>query len=263
MRPPRLLAADEAAQIIEWSVQDNALAVICTQTNSNWCTFKSRFLEHDPRRRFFVLDYQETHGATPPELIQGQYVGISVRHRSHKLMFASLVEARGRFLLEDGTSINAVRYRWPESVTELQRRAYNRTPIPRGTTLNVQLWSGAASLTSARPESVVAGTALDISCGGCLLRADTGALPDWCEDQTLCVELGLPDGRPPLLLHGAYRGVRREEGRPLIAIQFVGLEISADGRTALQRLARCIQRLHRAGAAANYPSDDARHPSSP
>ncbi len=263
MRPPRLLAADEAAQIIEWSVQDNALAVICTQSDANWTTFKSRFLEHDPRRRFVVLDYQETHGTTPPDLIQGQYVGISVRHRSHKLMFATIVEARGKFVLEDGTSIQAVRYRWPESVTELQRRAYNRTLVPRTTLLPVQLWSGTANLTAARPESVVVGNALDISCGGCLLRADAAALPDWCEDQTVAAELALPDGRPPLLVHAAYRGVRREDSRPCIAIQFVGLEVSADGRAALQRLARCVQRFHRMGATAAYPQDDARHPSSP
>jgi c-di-GMP-binding flagellar brake protein YcgR len=253
MRPRRILTGEETAVILDEAVRQGALAVLTVHERDCWHMFKSRFLERDANRRFVVLDYQETHGTKPTPLISGQYVGISFRYKSRKVMFATVVEARGRFLVDGKTSVPAVRYRWPESLTELQRRAYYRTPVPAGVHLIANLWpGGVAARDQAQSDtlSVITGDANDLSCGGTLIRIKQVEPPNWADNQTLGVELHLPDGQPPLLVDAYYRGMRHDsDNHVCAAVQFVGLELSLDGRGLLQRLARCVQKFHRTSLA--------------
>lgn len=248
MRPRRILDRGETAELIGRAVADHALAVLSVRRGAQWITFKSKFLERDPNGRFFVLDHQETHGAEPPELEPGQQIGVSFRHKSRKIMFASVVEAKGRFLVDDSTSVTAIRYRWPESITEMQRRAYHRTIVPPSAHMRTTFWAGGSSAREDNEAlSVWGGESLDLSCGGTLIQLGAVPEPTWLLDQVLGVEIELPDGRSPLMLDAYYRGTRRDEDNQVyVATQFVGLEMTEDGRTALHRLARCIQRFHRA-----------------
>jgi c-di-GMP-binding flagellar brake protein YcgR len=262
MRPRRIISKQEAAQIFEQAAHERALVVLSTQQAEDWHTFKSRFLECDPRQRFFVLDHQPTHGTMPPPLIPGQYVGVSLRHKSRKVMFSTVVESKGRFVVDGDGDVPAIRYRWPQTLTELQRRAYFRTPVPPGAAVAVSLWPGGIA---ARCESQgagiepVAGECMDLSCGGTLIRV-RDSFPGLADDQTVGVELRLPDGRPPLQLDAQYRGVRPDgAGYACVAVQFVGLEISPEGRTALQRLARCVQQFHHLEVPSRRPDGHAPH----
>lgn len=249
MSTRRIVASQESAALIDGAVQSHALAVLSMQTGEGWVTFKSRFLERDPAQKFFVLDYQETHGCLPPALAPGQYLGVSFRHKSRKLLLATVVEAKGKFMTGGAEAITAVRYRWPESLTEMQRRAYYRTPVPPGTTLLAAIWPGGALARDAAqsmPLKSIAGEALDLSCGGTLLRISGAAAPSYAMDATVGIELRIPDGRPPLLVNAHYRGARHDaQGNLCLAIQFVGLELEPENRAILQRLARCVQKFSR------------------
>jgi len=251
MRPRRLVAPREATNIFDDAVRQRALAVLTLQEGHDWVTFKSRFLERDPSGRFFVLDYQPI-GSTPlPTLSEGQYTGVSFRHKSRKVLFATIVEATGHFVLDDKTSVPAVRYRWPTSMTELQRRAYHRTPVPSGMTLLVGFWPGGSAArpdAQASPLQITTGDLVDLSCGGALVRLHKASQPDWVDGQTLGLELQLPDGKPPVVIDGRYRGLRYEESGALSAgVQFIGLEMLPEGRVVLHRLSNAVQRLYRMG----------------
>jgi c-di-GMP-binding flagellar brake protein YcgR len=251
MRPRRILTGREANEILHAAVAEQALAVLSVHDGASWLTFKSRFLERDPQRRFFVLDYRETHGAAPPPLDSGQYIGVSFRHKSRKVMFSTVVEAKGRYLLSGGQSVAAVRYRWPQTMTELQRRAYHRTLIPEGAVLPAAIWSGGAAART-QAHGSLSGECADLSCGGTLIRLREDRAPAWIENATIGVELQLPDGRPPILVDAYYRGCRMDSaGTVCAAVQFVGLEVNPDGRAILHRLARCVQRFHRQTSAAD------------
>jgi len=262
MKPRRILTGEESSAILDEAVKQNALAVLSVHESDGWKTFKSRFLERDGNRRFVVLDYQETHGTQPTSLIAGQYVGLSFRHKSRKVMFATVVEAKGRYMVDGENAVSAIRYRWPESMTELQRRAYYRTPVPPELQVLVSVWPG--GITARKPSqsaalSVVTGEAIDLSCGGTLIRLNQMNMPAWTDNQTLGVELHLPDGQPPLLLDAYYRGSRHDTANQLCAaVQFVGLELSPDGRGLLQRLSRCVQKFHRIMLAADLREGRAR-----
>lgn len=249
MRPRRILTADETSDTLDQAAKENALVVVTVQENDVWHTFKCRFLERDPNRKFFVLDYQETHGTKPIALSPGQYVGISFRNRSRKVMFATVVEAKGRYLVDGKNSVPAVRFRWPEDLTELQRRVYYRTPLPAEMSVMLNLWPGGVNArkpTQQKTLSICTGELLDLSCGGTLVQLNQLEAPDWPDNQSLGVELHLPDGRPPMLMNAYFRGARYDEENQLCAaLQFVGLELTDDGRSILQRLARFVQKIHR------------------
>jgi c-di-GMP-binding flagellar brake protein YcgR len=249
MRPRRILTPQETFEIFDHAVQHGELAVVTLQNKDNWRTFKCRFLERDQNRRFFVLDHQPAPDRPLPELSTGQYVGISFRYRSRKVMFATVVEAKGRFVIDNRESVSAVRYRWPESITELQRRAYFRTPIPHDASVVASVWPGGVEARQGVQSSalqVLSGRIVDLSCGGALVRSSQGAAPPWVDDQTLGLELNLADGRPPVLLNAHYRGVRHDpESNLCFALHFLGLEMTPDGRTVLQRIAACVQKFHR------------------
>jgi c-di-GMP-binding flagellar brake protein YcgR len=253
MRPRRILTAEETFSILDEAVKQNALAVLTVHEHDEWRMFKSRFLERDANRRFVVLDHQETHGTTPSSLTCGQYVGVSFRHKSRKCMFATVVEAKGRYEIDGQTAVSAVRYRWPESMTELQRRAYYRTPVPAEVRLLTNIWPGGVAARGPAQSAaltIVTGEAVDLSCGGMLIRLSQLETPSWSDNQTLGVELHLPDGQAPLLVDGYYRGTRHDHNSQLCAaVQFVGLELAVEGRGILQRLARCVQKFHRSAMA--------------
>ena len=217
MRPRRILSAEEASNMFDEAVRQNALAVLTVHEKGNWHTFKSRFLERDGNRRFIVLDCQETHGTQPPALSTGRYVGLSFRYKSRKVMFATVVEAKGRYLVDGKTAVPAVRYRWPESMTELQRRAYYRTPIPAEVRILVNVWPGGVA---ARPTaqgsalSVVTGEALDLSCG----QPDSGCRAASARRATTLVDRRLlprhaPRHGEPSLHGGPVRRARAVAGR--------------------------------------------------
>jgi c-di-GMP-binding flagellar brake protein YcgR len=254
MRPRRLVSPRDAAAIFDRAVHDRSLAVLTLQDGSDWRSFKSRFLERDAKNRFFVLDYQAFDNEPLPTLTPGQYLGVSFRQKNRKLLFATVVEAKGHFILDEKTSLPAVRYRWPDSITELQRRAYYRTPVRDDMTLLVSLWPGglrARGDAQTAALRVATGELADLSCGGALVRLHQQAPPDFAPNQTLGVELQLPDGRAPLVVDALFRGARSDEAGTLsAAIQFIGLELSVDGRRVLQRLANSVQRLHRLTLAA-------------
>ncbi len=264
MRPRRLLTMQDTIEVVEQSVRDNALAVLTLQSGDEWSTFKSRFLESDPSRRFFVLDYQPVDGQTPPNVDSGQCVGLTVRYKSRKVMFATVVEAKGRFVIDSSASIPAVRYRWPATLMELQRRVYYRTPVPPATPLVVNAWPGGANARNAAQSAtltVVSGHALDISCGGALIRLNQLQAPPWDDRATLGIELHLPDGRPPALCNAHFRGVRHDAQNDLcVAIQFVGLEVTAESRAILQRISRTVQKFHRQTIEEDLRSGQARPP---
>lgn len=249
MKPRRVLEPRDTTAIFDRAVQERALAVLTLQDGTNWSTLKSRFLERDGNGRFFVLDYQSIDDQPLPPVSPGQYVGVSFRQKSRKILFATVVEAKGHFVQDDQQSIAAVRYRWPESLTELQRRAYYRTPVPPEMTLQASVWSGGAAQRAASQGEtlqIAAGQLADLSCGGAMIQLN-GPLPgNWAENDLLGVELQLPDGRAAITLDVRHRGVRQSEnGQAGLAIQFVGLEMLPDGRAVLQRMAACVQKLHR------------------
>jgi c-di-GMP-binding flagellar brake protein YcgR len=248
-------------EIFDQAVREHALVVVTVQEGDDWVTLKSRFLERDSSHHYFVLDYQAPDGGALPSLVPGQYVGISFRHKSRKIMFATVVEAKGKYVLDDKTTVAAVRYRWPQTMTELQRRAYFRTPVPASMTLLANLWLGGAAARAAaqnRTREIVTGQIVDLSCGGCLIRLGNGQPPAWEDNLTLGLELQLGDGRPPIVLNANARGVRQDaQGTFCVAAQFVGLEVTMDGRVVLQRLAASVQRFHRLAPTPDFSSGQA------
>ena len=255
MRSQRVLTPHNTTELFDRAIEEHALAVLTLHDGQAWQTFKSRFLERDPREHFFVLDYVALDNAQLPALTPGECVGVSFRQRSRKFLFSSVVEAKGHFVLDDKTTVAAIRYRWPAGLSEMQRRAYYRTPVPENMTLVASVWSGGVAARASAQQNalqVLTGNVADLSCGGALIQLHQPQPPEWVEGQTLGVETQLPDGRGAMLLDGRYRGARPvSTGVLSVAVQFVGLELNPNGPAMLQRLANSVQRLLRGNLGVN------------
>ncbi len=259
MNPRRMASGFDTADIFARAARERALTVVSIHNGDTWRQFKSRFLERDPARRFFVLDHV-FESDPPPPVTTGQCVGVSLRQSSRKFLFSTIVEAKGNFVFDAKTSVPALRYRWPEHVTELQRRVYYRTPVPPDSPpISVRFWrGGAAALAAANTQpQQFAGKVVNLSCGGAQIAFDGVARVDWAEDELLGIELNVGDGRAPIVIDARFRGARADESYGAsIAVQFMGLELDPNGRQSLQRLAYCVQRLHRLNAAIGDTRED-------
>lgn len=255
MKSGKVLLTFKESEMFDRAVRERAIAQVTLHQDDEWKSFKCRFLERDPNRRFFVLDFLPHEGATLPQMSLGQYVGVSFRSASRKIMLSTVVEAKGRFLSPENNEIPAIRYRWPQAVTELQRRSFYRTPVPDGSTLVAHAWAGGiarrATVQGATLQ-ILTGQLLDLSCGGTLIRLGDSRPPTWAVGDTIGLEIQLGDGRPSALIDAHYRGCRQDEhGRSCMAVQFVGMELSVDGKVVLSRIANAVQRLNRCAAPLN------------
>lgn len=253
MNTGKVALAYVESDLFDRAVRTSAIAQVTTRHNNAWHTFKCRFLECDPTRRYFVLDYLPPPDATLPPLALGQYVGVSFRHSSRKIMLSTVVEAKGRFITSDKQEIAAIRYRWPDAITELQRRAFYRTIVPPDRNLLAHLWPGGVArrqTAQGAPLHILTGRLVDLSCGGCLVRLPGPNAPHWEINECLGMELDLNDGAAAVQLDAHYRSFRND-GQPgiLVAVQFVGLEVTVGGNLVLQRLRRAVQSLARSEGA--------------
>ena len=57
MNPRRMASGFDTADIFARAARERALTVVSIHDGENWTQYKSRFLERDPARRFFVLDH--------------------------------------------------------------------------------------------------------------------------------------------------------------------------------------------------------------
>lgn len=242
MKPRNVETNEIGQELFDTAVRDRALVVVTVQDGAKWQTFKSRFLERDPQERFFVLDYQSIDGRDLPKLAPGQYIGASFRHRSRKVMFSTVMEAKGRFVLDNQSSIPAIRYRWPAAVTELQRRAYVRSIVPEDLQLDAR--GVIAGVSNPDRYATLEGRMVDLSCGGCLVNVDSNNVPhNWPENASVTLDLELP-GDETVRATGNYRGTRfNTDGTSSVAVQFVGLEMSSEGQDTLKKLANAVQHL--------------------
>lgn len=249
MKSGKVLLTFKETDMFDRAVRERAIAQVTLCGEDGWKSFKCRFLERDANRRFFVLDFVPQPGTELPSISLGQYVGVSFRSASRKIMLSTVVEAKGRFVTSDDGEIPAIRYRWPQAVTELQRRSFYRTIVPESLNLIASAWlGGTARRTSAQatPLQILTGKLLDLSCGGTLIRLNESRPPNWGIGDNIGLELGLGDNKPPIQVDAFYRGHRQDEqGRTCIAVQFVGLELSVDGKVTISRLSGAVQRLNR------------------
>lgn len=171
----------------------------------------------------------------------GIIVGGSFRLGHKKCLFSAAVRSCG----PKGKTV-PIQLSWPEHLSQLQRRAYERATPPKGNVIAVRFWIDTGDQTSPDAREVRHGQLEDISAGGMRLRV-ADAISVEMERTYKCVFTPRP-GKPAMVLDSLLRHRESvENGRASLGFQFVGLETSTEGLRTLDRLARLVSHFQRSG----------------
>lgn len=240
-----------SSQAIDEAACRNMAVVLSLQEAGAWSVHKSRFLgATEPQHRLFV-EYPAA--AAPnlptPDIRVGEHIGVAFRRGHKKCVFTSVVLERGDYGLNDEIRVQSLTLSWPDSVQELQRRAYYRAAVPRHRNVAVEIWQGS---TADRKKAGTAiwpsytGRALDLSAGGMRLILASNQNPRLNAGAGVGLEFQPEPMGPAFLLNGLLRHIGPlPDGSIAIGLQFVGLEATVDGRKVLQQLLRAVNQYQR------------------
>ena len=193
-----------------------------------------------------IMPEPEGHCILPPP---GAIVGGSFRLGHKKCLFSAEVRSCGA----DGKTI-PITLTWPEHLSQLQRRAYERAAPPKGTVIAVRFWIDSGEKQPPDGREVRHGQLEDISAGGMRLKvADSLSVEP---EKTYKAVFTSRPGKPPFVLDSILRHREIvEKGRASLGFQFVGLEASTEGLRTLDRLAQLVGQFHRSqGRGPRFPS---------
>lgn len=175
-------------------------------------------------------------GFLPPP---GIIVGGTFRLGHKKCLFSAAVRScgpRGKLV--------PIRLSWPEHLSQLQRRAFERAAPPRGSVIAVRFWVDSGDQRSPDARDVRHGQLEDISAGGIRLKVADAVSVEL--EKTYKMVFTPRPGKPAFLLDAILRHREVvEKGRASLGFQFVGLETHTEGLRTLDRLARLVGHFQR------------------
>lgn len=164
-----------------------------------------------------------------------QPVGICMQLDHFKYLFESTVTQ-----VENGTII----VEFPEKAEKMQRRAYNRQPVPSTMKVKSLFWHrGYLDDSDKKPEEQYwQGRLINLSAGGAQIAVNMDQKEYFSSGQLLGIQFTPMCYQKPLLLesHVRYLIDDPDHEQFLVGIEFLGLEASDQGRKALERLVEVI-----------------------
>ncbi len=176
-----------------------------------------------------------------------QPVGLSFRMDFSKCVFESTVVGLDTSVLEG--QIGKVLLELPRRVEKISRRAYQRQPVPKDVSVKVLFWHrGFLEKVGTVPTDCYwQGHLRDLSAGG--LRIVVGLEKKDCFSigQVFGIQFTPMFYQKPILAEGQLRHLQedKENHTLCLGVEFLGLEISVEGRAMLQRLLETVEEYRR------------------
>lgn len=239
-------------EVFRGAIERRLPIVLTRKTDNAWVSCKSRFLAEGPEQTLIVESPGPSEAGISVEFAPGDHVGLSFRRGHKKCLCSTTVTKLTRFALDDGTQVPALAIQRPEAVRQLQRRAYNRSPVQTGATFELAFWEGGldAEANAGQDDcAVYNGVLVDISAGGFCLSLPEDSDPKLCTGDTVGCQLTVNVERPPIAFDANFRHAGSpNQGKILLGFQIVGLETTAEGIQTLQKISQFAAGLSRASA---------------
>ncbi len=224
------------------AIREGRQLVLTYNLPDGWRRQKAVFVSGSPASRETIVHAllpDDRHDALLPP--PGMIVGGSFRLGHKKCLFSASVRSCGPRGKLETVPISLT---WPDHLSQLQRRAYERATGPRGTVIAVRFWIDTGEKQSPDAREIRHGQLEDISAGGMRLQV-ADAVPVEME-RTYKAVFTPRLGKPALLLDSILRHREVvENGRASLGFQFVGLETCTEGLRTLDRLARLVSNFQR------------------
>lgn len=227
-------------EIIADAIREQRQLVLTYNLPDGWCRQKAVFVSGSPASREALVQAMLPENYQVIQLpSQGTVVGGSFRLGHKKCLFSATVRSCGPRARNVPISLT-----WPDHLSQLQRRAYERATPPRGQIIAVRFWEEKGEGMSPDAREVRHGQLEDISAGGMRLKVADALSVEM--EKTYKAVLTPRQGKPALLLDAILRHREiAERNRASLGFQFVGLETSTDGLRMLDRLARLVSQFQR------------------
>jgi len=242
---------DRNALLLE-ALSDHRRATLTHRTSNGWRTHKATLVSGSHVTGSLVARVLDaTEDVNPESLDIGQNWGVTFRDGHKKCMFSTVLQSVARH--PDGLLVTL---HWPEELQRLQRRAYERATPPRGTVVAVRFFREEPPGAARNVEhNVKHGQLEDLSAGGMRLRvADSQDVE--LDTEYRCIFAPRPGSRALVIDATLKHREAADRGRASLGFQFLGLEITPEGRTSLDRIVQMVsqfQQSRRSNARATVP----------
>ena len=227
------LKFDQISDFLLTAVQGKAPVVVSFTRQGKWRLFDARIAAFDDEK-IVLAEIKET-----KSLEADQPVGICIEIGHSKYLFEATIQA-----VEGTGKGSKVHLEFPDKVECMQRRAYERQPVPENLKVKTLFWHrGYLDETNKEPiEQYWQGRLLNLSASGAQIAVDLDMRDCFCVGQLVGVQFTPMSYQRPLLLesHVRYLIDEPEQHQFLVGIEFLGLESGQEGRHVLHRLVTVI-----------------------
>jgi c-di-GMP-binding flagellar brake protein YcgR len=236
MKESQLLKLDQAIQLLCDAADTDSPAVISYLKNGKWQIANSTLSEVTGTG----LEIELTPGSEigTASLPINQPVGVSLRFEHIKYIFETRITAATKDISDDGN--RGYTLALPDRIEMMQRRAYSRVPTPRAMNVSVTLWHRGYndSHTEQPAENYWQANLVDLSAGGLLMCINPDSSQFFKQNQYLGLQFTPMYYQKPIALEGKINRLEKCDitGRLNIAVEFLGLEASSEGRDKIHRL---------------------------
>lgn len=233
MNKTEIITSSQAIKILSEAVKLGLNAKICRMSHGKWiqCTLKLVALNPDA----LVCDLPDEPQTKIGELKTDQPVGMSFQLEFQKYIFDCTVAST-----PTTPSSCQICLTLPDRIEKMPRRAYQRQPVPASLNVNVLFWHrGYADDSSETPEeNYWQGKLLNLSAGGAGVVIPLELAQNFRPCQLVGLQFTPMSYQKPVLLEGQLVHIQPDPDKDLLqlGIEFLGLEVTDDGRNILHRL---------------------------
>lgn len=249
MSKRRFVNGIECRKLLTEMAQKKAFLTVTNREENIWRVYKSHFLSVRGNQLVLAQPVPDTADCHLEPAV-GQEVAISFKKGYNKFLFLTRVVKADHFEIEPGHRVPVVNIYAPDHIEKIQRRAYNRAEVPADLSVDVTFWPS----TQSKSKKKYTGQLVNLSAGGGAVQMPAGNVPDLSESEQVTLKFKpLPDQKP-IQLEARYRHTTSsgDETSSLLGFQFIGLEVSEEGRKILRRLSRTVGVYHRSRPIAEH-----------
>ncbi len=233
------LVGQQRDQLLRDAERRKLHVTITHRGDAGWSIFKGCFKSDSSTAQsptLCICDIQKKPEEWPTE---NDVVGIAFRVGHKKCMFGAQFRR-----VESVSGNHLLSLSWPETIQQLQRRAYERVSPPPGVVVSVRFRPENSSKEDSGRPVMRHGQLENLSAGGVQVSVSNRTEVD--HDSTYQVVFAPKSGSPSLVLETILKHCEEvENDRLLLGFQFIGLETTPNGHDLLERLAHAVASFKR------------------
>jgi len=263
------LSADQITHAVDEARTRDLPCTLTVWEGNRWVNRYSRIVRTSDRRVLLELPPASA-GCAPHEFTPAEKVGLSFKLKHHKYLCSVVAAGIEQLPLDDGGSEPVLSVCYPSRMNRLQRRAYQRVPVPANRIVRASFWPGGREAEPNKPcpeRPVWTGRVTDLSAGGLQLMLPVESLELLDPGYVVGVRVSFGAGSEQAVYADAqYRHATPAEEKPpapggpdgpcvLVGFQFVGLGQTREGQDSLERISYHVAEFQRAWDAQDKADD--------